>query len=170
MKPAFPASPSRPPIATLYIKSGQHFMVQTFAALYSAQRCMEMLDHPDIEVTTRDDALDKKIIDYKPTPEERAWRVPEPVNSTWERFLAKATGTYVAPRAQPTRATPRTAIPRTASTPRATGEITPATIATQLNVTPQQVRAALRKLKISKPYAWQSASDINIDAIKGAMK
>ena len=122
MKPHFPSSPTRPPVAVLYFSFDGKRLVSNWGALYAAQRQLldainghnYKLSKEDVTgapLLTTDNGLIVKsydldnILEYEPKGEEKSWQLPERDAAVLLRFLSRAQ-------------TPRASTPATALKPR----------------------------------------------------
>lgn len=182
LKEPFPSSPSRNPIHVLYISKGEKENIQTFAATYSTKKFVEAILEDDEWVLETSQHLKassgihircsemKAIMEYKYTPEEKAWELPHPYPR--EAFAFRHGRLPNAPERAPERVT----APKKPRVPRASREglISIGDLAEELNMKPRDARGILRKAKLEKPacgWAWskEDAEDIR-DLIRRSAK
>lgn len=163
-------------------ESGTQVIVMNFAAPYAARKFLDVLFEGDglnwdDECTVRSETgivvstrwwpkRMKECVEHEYSIAELAWDLDKLYHDAARRFRYGE---------QPRELSPEQTEPRRArapSGPRASrdGLVPIADVALQLNVTPRECRAALRKLKIEKPAAgWAFKAD-EVDAIRDRIK
>lgn len=160
--------------------------VRLFGATFSAKKFVEALIGDDKFEWTSDHAIRTakhivihshdltEIMEHKYSNDERKWELPEPYASEAKYFAVRRPSTKerveegqsVAPTSKE-RKEKKTPTPR----PDTAGLVTPADLAKDHGVDPRDIRGALRKAGIEKPYAWpeEKVGAIN-DKIKPHLK
>lgn len=175
LKPAYPSSPYRNPIAHFYLQArdadGEHvfFYTKAYAARYAAHHFIttilneledcetHWLDNDQLLITHTPTLSTLLIrgeledaIEYTPTREEAAWTLPRSDYFRAITFYHQKQEQVVVPVAPPKeRQAPKRH--KTTKAPQSSNQVTVAQIAEQLNIQPNKARNILRKANIKKP-------------------
>lgn len=186
LEEAFPSPPFRNPKYNIRHETEDgKYSITTWMTLYACKHAVALLMRgegyswkntktivTDSGRIIRSDHLEE-IMEYDLSEKEKQFIMPEPVMSHLSGnplklpenlSVPKKMERYPAASSEGDRRSSRerAVINRAAQKP--TGDVTPQTIANTLSVTPSQVRSAMRKLKIEKPYSWDKTTGGEITA------
>jgi hypothetical protein len=163
----FPSPPFRNAKYGIWHIDGENRSYCNFCTMYAAKHAFNLLlrgcDYKFLDSKTvklSDDRVLKSddledIIEYELSDLEETFIMPEPYKSY---FRGRAIMDIPEESKEPVKKTQREerAIRSVSAKKTNSSDITPADIAYQLKITPQVVRAQLRKMKIGKPYLWDA--------------
>jgi hypothetical protein len=200
LKPAFPSSPQRPPEHTVYFTRGDIRIVIPFGATYSAKKFIASAldDEPEAkwkdeftlkagDITIRCEPGLEHIMEYKLTPQERAWQLPSPYTG-YADIIRTGKSHKIPPSPAPsgiqyqkggtlpgdtktkTKAKSSTPQEKSSREPRQSrdGLTSIADICATLKIEPRVARAILRKSNTPKPphgWAWDAKAAASITAL-----
>lgn len=190
LKPAFPSSPSRPPLYSMTVEHRDREMMHchSFGAEYSAKKLIEALIGEDDYEELSDKLIktDKgiriksddliKIMNHKFTPEEKSWALPPPFPRMvqlfrGEKYDKETSDVPMNPNVKTKKPKEKTEkVEKKPSVPRPDGLISIQDLCAELKLEPSKARALLRKSNTPKPAHGWAWSKKEAEAIKKVLK